>query len=584
MAGPVHYEIYVRRTAGAAWSLDCAVEERDLIHEIAETLLVEHRAAAVKATKETYNLATGCFDTVTLFSRGEVEIKRKNRAPVEAAGPLCVSPSDLYTAHARERIGRLLSGWLDRHAVTTFELLHRPDLVEQLEASGVEIQHALQKVAIPEAHARGASVHEVIRQMQGLVERAIARVMKDGAARAFTSFQLSSYAAEVERLSDHPDRLYLLGGGVARFVADTTDWRDKVERLIALAENAPTAGRGRALGLAVLEPALSESLGTAGGMADLFGADLELGAVLGALTCLAAPREAEAIRRLDAGVASALPVLTGVAGRLSALMALEAFDGVRAAIGKRVLEELNGPRRLHPEDPEREIVALRALAMVLTASAGRLLPLEDVQAAFLERSKRLVASNFVVAFLSAAVSEEGAAVAEARALVRLAENVVGAVNKRVAARWLASSLEALRFEKDVRSARETPAVRLAALAELHRAIGVVGLTAKETAALQARIGQCGGWVEADARLCALLAGSPAPVPARCSALAGLALGETAPLGPAADRARAELVRLMRDGENRAALAAAPQVAARVRSAMAARPPPPEPSLSDIEAA
>ena len=80
-------------------------------------------------------------------------------------------------------------------------------------------------------------------------------------------------------------------------------------------------------------------------------------------------------------------------------MELEAFDGVRAALGKRVLHELHGPRRLHPDDPEGEIVALRALAMVLTASAGRLLPLEDVQAAFLDRSKRLVASDFVVAFL-----------------------------------------------------------------------------------------------------------------------------------------------------------------------------------------
>ena len=41
-------------------------------------------------------------------------------------------------------------------------------------------------------------------------------------------------------------------------------------------------------------------------------------------------------------------LLSDVAARLSVLMEMEAFDGVRTALGKRVLEELNGPRRLRP--------------------------------------------------------------------------------------------------------------------------------------------------------------------------------------------------------------------------------------------
>src|SRR3546814_9395244 len=39
-------------------------------------------------------------------------------------------------------------------------LFRSPDLVEQLEASGVEIAHALQKIATPEAHARRTTVAE----------------------------------------------------------------------------------------------------------------------------------------------------------------------------------------------------------------------------------------------------------------------------------------------------------------------------------------------------------------------------------------------------------------------------------------
>ncbi|MFM9673575.1 hypothetical protein, partial [Streptomyces galilaeus] len=91
----------------------------------------------------------------------------------------------LYTLHARERIGRLLEGWLRRKSVTPFELLHRPDLVEQLDASGVEIQHAVQKIAVPEAQARGLTTHELIRTFQALVDRAIERLTRDGRKNAF---------------------------------------------------------------------------------------------------------------------------------------------------------------------------------------------------------------------------------------------------------------------------------------------------------------------------------------------------------------------------------------------------------------
>ena len=50
-----------------------------------------------------------------------------------------------------------------RAQVTPFELMHRPDLAEVLEASGVELQHAVQKVAVPQSQATGQGVHELIR-------------------------------------------------------------------------------------------------------------------------------------------------------------------------------------------------------------------------------------------------------------------------------------------------------------------------------------------------------------------------------------------------------------------------------------
>ena len=83
------------------------------------------------------------------------------------------------------------------------------------------------------------------------------------------------------------------------------------------------------------------------------------------------------------------------------------------------------------------------------------------------------------------------------------------------------------------------------------------------------IGTVGSAVEADARIVAMLARSPAPVVQKLSVLLRLAAGETAPLGPAADRAKAEAVKLFRAPESRAALSAAPETLAPLRSLMQA---------------
>ena len=42
----------------------------------------------------------------------------------DETGPACVAPADLYSHHARQRIVRLLEGWLGRNKVIPFELLH----------------------------------------------------------------------------------------------------------------------------------------------------------------------------------------------------------------------------------------------------------------------------------------------------------------------------------------------------------------------------------------------------------------------------------------------------------------------------
>ncbi len=558
----VHFEVFARRQHGSGWSLELATEDRARAIESAEEMLAEGRAVAVKVNKETLDDETREYKSVTILAKGAME-KAKVKKVAENVEPLCVSPQDLYTGHARERIGRLLDGWLERNKATPFELLHRPDLIEKLDAAGLDLQHAIQKVAIPEAQARGERVHEIIRHFQRLVQSTIERVLRDARKGVLPKFESESFAAVAERLMGEPERHYLLGAGVARALSGAATWRDKVNRLLDLADAAPSTPGARTLAFHVLEEPLAEVLCMRAGITDLLGDDLDLGAMLGAMTKLAAAQQVELLAGIEPAVARVMPPLQGAAARLANWLDGPYFDSVRAAIAKRVLKELNGPRRLRQGDPEGEIIVLRALAMALTAAAGRLLSLEDVQEAFIERSKMLIRPDFVESYLGHDRTAQG----EVEALLWLAENVTGAGNKRQACRWIDAHVGQLKFETALRHGHETPAAKLAILVELQRSVGRAGFAPEDAAPIAARIGEVGGMVEADAKLTAALARSSAPVVSRLMVLLRFAAGEAAPLGPAADRAKAEVMRLMRVPETRVELAKAPENLDRVRDLM-----------------
>lgn len=557
--GQVHYELFVRRQAASGWVLDLASEDRARVVETAEELIANNLVAAVRVTKETLDPETREFRSVNILTKGVAERLRKQKddAPRD---PLCVSPQDLYTVHARERIGRLLDNWLLRNRATPYELLHRSDLAEKLDASGVELQHAVQKIAVPEAQATGVSVHDIIRTFQGLIERTFQRLLKDHRRGAFPDFRKEPFAAAIERLMNDPERAYYLGGGVAAYLSGCTLWSDKIERLLDLADAAPQEPAARAAAMAVLEPPLAEIVGGRAGLSDLLGDELDAGDMLAAITRLAGAAPVAMLIKMEPGVARAMPPLDSAAQRLSNWLDGPQFDSVRAALAQRVLRELVGPKRLKPGDPMAEIATLRALAMALTVAQGKILSLDDIHTAFSARSRMLVASDFVETM----VGGDRSAREEAESLIHLAENVTGAANKRQAARWLGAALTALKFEKEFRYGPDSPPARLAVLADLQRAIARTGLVDEDCAGLQAKIGEIGGLIEADSRLTQLLARAPAPVTHRLALLLKMAVGEACPLGPAADRARAEALKLVRAPDLRDEVSRSPEAAARVK--------------------
>jgi hypothetical protein len=555
----VHYELFVRHTPGAPWTLEMANESRSQVVEAAEAMMEDGRVAAVRVSKESLDPDTREFQSISILSKGKVDGVKQKKV-VENLEPLCVTPEDLYTGHARDRISRLLDGWLTRNHATAFELLHRPDLVERLDASGTELQHAVQKIAVPEAQARGVSVHELIRSFQRLIERSIIRIMGDAKRARFPTITKETFAAVAGRLLSEPERGYLLGGGVAAYLADGVTWSDKVMRLLDLADAAPAEGAARGLAFEVIEQPLSEILESRAALVDLLGAHLDLGGQLAGMTRLVAADSVAALARVEPRVGRALPPLEGAAARLAHWMSLPPFVDARVAVGRRILRELNGPRRLRPTDPADEIELLRALGMALTAAAGQLLPPDDVHDAFIARSRMLVTSEFVEGLLG----RDGSARDEAEQLIWLSENVVGAVNKRAAARYLATHAGSLRFETELRYGPDTPAHRLASLASMQKGSARAGLDPADLAPVMAKFGEVGGLIEADSKLISTVVHAAAPALHRLGLLLRLAMGDAGPSGPAADRARAAALKLLRADATRAELAAAPEHLAQVR--------------------
>jgi hypothetical protein len=552
MAGEtVHFEVFVRKYPDSAWTLRLATEARTQALDEANALMRTGAVAAVRVTRESLDPDSGEFHALVILNLGVPEKPKKVKVR-EATEPLCVSPQDLYTYHARERIGRLLDMWLERRSATPFELLHRPDLVEQLEASGVELKNAIHKIALPEAHARGSTIDEMTKAFKTLADRSIERLMKD-AKKGLPTVTPATFAKTAQGLAGDAEGTYRLGCAVAATLQPADSWTEKVGLLLDLADAAPAEGAARTLALSTIAEPMEEIVVCPKGLDNVVGGSLDLGARLAAMSRLAAAEVIDQLIRLEPSVAKVTPELTASAKRLAKWLEDPAFTSVRIAIGQRILRELSGQRRLRPSDPVGEIELIRGLAMALTAAAGKLLPLENVQSAFSARSRMLITRDFVESYLG----EGRTAHAEAEALVWLTENVIGAANKREAGRWLYSLVYSLRFETEYRDDDTPPSLKLAQLGRLQKAAGRCGLVEEIAEPIQKRLGEIGGQVEQDHRLVVMMANAEAPALQRLTVLLKLACGETGPLGPAADKARAAALKLARHDETRAELTEAP---------------------------
>ena len=559
----VHFELFSRRTPQAGWALEMASETRETVMQNAEEMLKSGRAA-VRVTKEVFDQDSGEFSSVTVFEKGiSAPLKKLKLAPT--TDTVCTSPHDLYTPIAREKIARLLEDWLNKQGVTPFELLHRPDLAERLEASGSELLHVVQKLSVPESHESGQDLHDLMRRWSALFDRACTRLIQDGRKKIFPALTPATCLAVVDKLHDQAERAYLFGGALSAVLADHRRPSVKLELLLTYADILAANLCGREWALQLVEMPVVEVFGSRASLNDVLGHETDLGDSMIVMTHIAAGREVALISKADARVARLMPPLDGVLGGYHDLIRAGHMPQLGFNISKRLMQELKGPRRLKPSDPEAEIETLRVLALCMTAAGRDETQRDDIKDAFIERSKKLVTADFVSSLLETSTDPAN----EADRLIWLCENMVGVSNKRQAARWLHQIVSAAKFERHMREGGQSAAQRLLALAQMQGRVLAASLIDQDGQEVSQKLGQIGALIATDVKLLAHILRGGSSSMQKLSMLLSFASGQSAPMGPLSEQAKAEVMRMLRDPDIRSGLSSQPHILASLKPMMQA---------------
>lgn len=166
MSKHIHFELFVRRGAARSWSLHDAIESRQDALDAAKAQMASGFVTAVRVVKEVFDDATNEFRSVVILEDGNLKKIALGREEEDKPAALpCLTPEDLYSVHARLTLSRLFADTLARWKLTVTELIHRPDMLEKLEATGTLFQHAVQKVAIAQTASNGVPVPQIKRRI-----------------------------------------------------------------------------------------------------------------------------------------------------------------------------------------------------------------------------------------------------------------------------------------------------------------------------------------------------------------------------------------------------------------------------------
>ncbi|OLF71456.1 hypothetical protein AWH62_13000 [Maricaulis sp. W15] len=528
MPGDIHYEVFFKKNRKSGWTLSEARDDRDQAIRLAHSLIAKQKDASVRVTKETFDKEHRKFRSVPIFEGGAETMGVEKEKTGEARLP-CLTPDDLSKPHARDTIRRVLTNWLERVQAIPMELLHRPDLVENLEASGTELQHAVQKVAIASASDSDAGVHGYVKQLNELVQKSLARIYKDGRDNRLPEYPKKANFADIAgEIHKRDRRAYSLRAAMADRLRHEKKYGDKLEALLDMGDSLPEAEDARNFALDEVDHYIAEVIAFDAGREALLGKCKDLGETLERLACLFDGDHS----------ADALNLAPSAAKRLAKKIKGRALPACRAAIAANILKDLERPKRLRPTSVRDEVRLARDLASRLVICADSTLPADALIKAFASRSARLLQPEIIDELLR----HSRGADEDLDRLIALEENLVGEANKQKLAGYIRSTLGSPNADAWYVRGDAKPLERLAKLTAQQAKILKGKYPERDKLELAANFDALGMKIVDDSKILNMVEAGDRPALDKATGLLRLATGGALPIGNCSADAQARALR------------------------------------------
>ena len=523
-----HHEVFVKKHKKASWTLVEAMPARDDALALAHKLKSRHVKGSVRVVKEVWMAEQSEFRGVTIFESGPERFADPEDKKGEASLP-CLTPDDLAGPAARDTVRRVLSGWLERKQSAPLELLHRVDLIEDLDGSDTDLQHAIQKVAIARAQNTDASVHAYVRLLTELVEKGVSQARRE-AKKGKKPPKANSFADQASRILAEGSPEKRLRKAIADRLSDASDFAEKTNILLDLHKDLPEDPEARTFAAREADNFLAEVLSFDGGVRGVIGQPEDLGDQVSRLTAVyeGVPESPDLMSAPDASRS------------LAEGFSRKAFPTSHIEIAKRILAALRAPKRFRPGSVMAEIELARKLAQRLIAASGPNLHPDSLVDAFTHRSAKLLAPDTVEEALANAKDPAE----QIERLFQIEDNIVGEQNKRKLAAYIRARLGGPQAESHFVRGDGQPLERLSRLTALQARAQKGAFPKSDKAELAHAFDQVGMKILDETKILHKLAASGRPPLDSARALLKLAASGVLPQGSCCEDAKARALRLI----------------------------------------
>ena len=344
------------------WTIETSSASQADAEAFARKVLNSQGVSGVKVVRE---VARGDTARETVVFEQTRELRDSGKIFVNDIdeAPYCETVEEIYAARGRQTLNRLFRAYLDKNGVTATEVMHDFRELRRLVDADSLMASGVGKVATLQAKGRADTDTGKRRDvLYGFLDEITVRA-RTASEKKLPTIRAEGFEAAVARIaaSASPEQCdYLLRVMVARELVQQRSFFGKLAQTMDWAEPAQD-GRTRVL----VDTFISDILANAETLQDLLGLQPTLGAALGSLIDLAQGRfENESEGRPD----DSPEVL---AGRLNAMLGLDALPDSRAMLVERVRRQLEAKSPLSKGEPEEETEAFRALI-------DKLMPTDDL--------------------------------------------------------------------------------------------------------------------------------------------------------------------------------------------------------------